>query len=319
MPVLPPLRPLLDAMNTSPPPSEDLPIAEARARTHEMMMTINTLATPGPRVAEETDHEVPVEGGVITVRMYRPTGEAPFPGLLYVHGGGFWTGTLEHFDDLCRALAVDVDCVVASVDYRLAPEAKFPIAAEDCYTALEWVTTHAAVLGIDASRLAVTGASAGGNLAAAVTLMARDRGGPPIAFQLLEIPLLDMTMSQPSIKENGEGYFLTEAGLRLCVGHYLRDRAEARGSYASPLLADDLSDLPPALVMTAEFDPLRDEGELYAARLADAGVPVELIRWDGHVHGCQSMAALIPDEVAVYHTAMTGALRQAFGIRGGRS
>jgi acetyl esterase len=316
MPVIPALQGLLDAVAASPTSPPGTPAAEARVAAHAMMeASFGAMSLPGPPVADQVDHTVPVDGGEITVRVYTPEGTGPFPCHVYIHGGGFWIGTLEHSDDGCRAIAVDAGCVVASVDYRLAPEAKFPAAAEDSYAALCWVAAHAAELDVDAARISVGGGSAGGNLAAVVALMARDRNGPALVLQVLEIPVTDLTMSQPSVRENGVGYLLTSEGMAQYVGYYLADPADATNPYASPLLAEDVSGLPPAIVMTAEFDPLRDEGEAYAARLREAGVAVEQTRWEGQIHGSQSMAKLIPDEAAAYHDAVVDAMRRAYGAR----
>src|SRR5688572_4934004 len=313
MPVLPALQAILDAIAEGPAPSPNASVAEARANAHAMMdMSFMALAAEYPPVASEVDHHVPVEGGEITVRVYTPDATPPLPCHLYIHGGGFWLGTLEQSDNVCRAIAADAECVVVSVDYRLAPESKFPALPEDCYAALTWVVDHAFELGVDPARISVGGGSAGGNLSAVVALMARDRGGPPLVLQVLEIPVTDLTMSQPSIESN-DGYLLTRVGMEQYRDYYLADAADATNPYASPLLAPDLSGLPPALVMTAEFDPLRDEGEAYAARLADAGVEVDAMCWEGQFHGSQTMAKLIPDEAAAYHREVTSALRKAYG------
>jgi acetyl esterase len=316
MPVLPALQSLLDAVNAAPAAPADLSVAQARDNAHAMMaMSFGVTQAEGPPVKEQHDHRVAVEGGEITVRVYVPEGEGPFPGYVYFHGGGFWLGTLESSDDACRAIAVDAGCIVASVDYRLAPEHRWPLPAEDCFTALCWTVDHAADLGIDPTRVAVGGGSAGGNLAAVVALMARDRGGPALVLQVLEIPVTDLTLRQASIDENGAGFLLTRRSIEQYTSYYLADPADAAHPYASPLLADDLSGLPPAIVMTAEFDPLRDEGEAYARRLAEAGVAVEATRWDGQFHGSQAMAKLIPDESAAYQAAIVAALRRAYGTR----
>jgi acetyl esterase len=230
---------------------------------------------------------------------------------LYFHGGGFWLGTLDQSDSSCRRLAAASDRVVVSVDYRLAPESKFPVQVEDCYAALCWAVENATVLGIDRDLVSVGGGSAGGALAAAVALMARDRGGPMLRFQLLEIPVTDLTMSQPSIAENAHAPVLTRTGIAQYVSYYLADPKDATHPYASPLLAPDLTGLPPALVTTAEFDPLRDEGEAYARRLEEAGVPVRVIRLEGHFHGSYTMSKLIPDEAEAYSQAIVAALRDA--------
>jgi acetyl esterase len=314
MPVLPALQQILDAIAASPPPEPGATVAEQRANAHAMMeMSFSALAEPGPDVAEQFDRQVPVDGGEIAVRVYRPEGEGPFPCHLYIHGGGFWLGNLDMSDDFCRSVAVGASCVVVSVDYRLAPEAKFPVPAEDCYAALLWVVEHAEELGIDAARISVGGGSAGGNLSAVTALMARDRKGPPLVLQVLEIPVTDLTMSQPSVTENGAGFMLTKEAMAAYRDHYLADPADATNPYASPLLADDLSGLPPAVVMTAEFDPLRDEGEAYAKRLEEAGVPVTARRWEGQFHGSQSMGKLIPEEAAAYLDDIVRALRKAYG------
>jgi acetyl esterase len=305
---------MLDAFASAGPAPAGLSPAELRARANESMVQgIIALGNPAKDVASIVNHVVPVSGGEIIVRVYTPHAPAPRPAHLYLHGGGFFMGTAEHFDANCQDTAEDAGCVVASVDYRLAPEYKFPIPAEDCYAALRWLVDHAADLGVDASRVSVGGGSAGGNLAAVVALMARDRGGPPLVFQLLEIPVTDLTMSYPSVIENGTGYMLTQDSMRAYVDYYIRDEGDAKHPYASPIFAEDLTGLPPALVMTAECDPLRDEGEAYGERLRDAGVPVTIRRWDGQIHGSQHMAKLLPEEASEYHEMVVGALRKAYG------
>ena len=311
MPLDPVLVPICAAASAA-PAQRGGSIAAQRARAHEMMQTsFLALSEPGPVVASVEDRTVPVDGGEIVVRVYTPAGEGPFPGLVYLHGGGFWLGDLDFSDSTCRAFCHGAECVVVSTDYRLAPEYPFPIPTEDAYASLCWAVAHAAELGIDATRVAVGGASAGGNLAAVVALMVRDRSGPPLAAQLLEIPVTDLTMSQPSIIENGEGYLLTRTAMESYRSFYLTDPTDANNPYASPLLADDLRNLPPAIVMTAELDPLRDEGEAYAARLRNAGVRVVAKRWDGHVHGSASMTAILPS-ARDWRDEVIGALREAF-------
>ncbi len=316
MPVLPALRPFFDAINAPRPPQPDLPPAEARAAMHAMIdKTYGANRASVAPVASERDYRVPVDGGEITVRVYRPA-EAPSPAPCYVHihGGGFWLGTLDQSDAGCRTLARDVGCVVVSVDYRLAPEAKFPSAAEDSYAALLWVADQADELRVDRSRIAVGGGSAGGNLAAVVALMARDRAGPALVMQVLEIPVTDFTRMEPLSFPQED--LAVRSGKDQYGGFYLASPADATNPYASPLLAPDLGGLPPALVMTAEYDPLRAEGDAYAKRLADAGVAVEHRCWEGQFHGSQSMATLIPAEAAAYRAQIAGALRRAFGTGG---
>jgi acetyl esterase len=211
--------------------------------------------------------------------------------LLWLHGGGWVIGDLDTADSTCRALANRAGAVVVSVDYRLAPEHPAPAALEDCLAALTWTVENAELLGVDVSKVAVGGDSAGGNLAALVCQRVRDEFGPDIDFQLLVYPVTDLTLGHPSIDENAEGYFLTKASMEWFVDCYLGDR-ERKDASVSPLFAD-LSGLPPALVITAEYDPLRDEGEAYATRLQEAGVPTEHRRYDGQIHGFLGMATML--------------------------
>jgi acetyl esterase len=312
MPVDPALEPILEAAATAPTRDPSRSIQEQRDIAHGFMQqSFLALGEPAPEVGTIEDRTVPVDGGTITVRVYTPQGQGPFPGHVYLHGGAFWLGELDHFDVPCRELCAGAECVVVSVDYRLAPEHKFPIPAEDCYAALLWTVEHADELHIDRSRVSVGGGSAGGNLTAVVAMMARDRGGPPLVLQVLDIPVTDLTMTSASLVENGEGYLLTRDAIEQYVDLYLADPGDAKNPYASPVLAEDLSNLPPALVMTAEFDPLRDEGELYAQRLAEAGVRVRHKRWLGHVHGSSGMTALLPS-AREWRTEIIDALRAAY-------
>lgn len=314
MPVLPPLKSFFDAMTAPRPEGPEAPVADARAAMHTMMtQSFGALSAPAAPLPSERDYRLPVDGGEIALRVYGPgAGGAPLPCYVQIHGGGFWLGTLDHSDNLCRSIAADVGCVVASVDYRLAPEHKFPAAAEDSYAALAWVAAHAGELGVDPARLAVGGGSAGGNLAAVVGLMARDRGGPRIVQQVLEIPVTDLTRLDPLRFPDED--LVVESGKAQYGGYYLADPADATHPYASPLLAKDLSGLPPALVMCAEYDPLQPEGEAYARRLAEAGVHVDYRCWEGQFHGSQGMAALIPAEAAAYRAQVAQTLRRAFGL-----
>ncbi|MHB8463245.1 MAG: alpha/beta hydrolase [Acidimicrobiales bacterium] len=245
-------------------------------------------------VARVVDRTIPGPGGDIPIRLYWPTETtAPLPMVTFFHGGGWVLCDLDTHDATCRSMALGAEALVISVDYRLAPEHRFPAAAEDAYAAAVWAHDHARELGGDPARLAVAGDSAGGNLAAAVSLMARDRGGPPLAFQLLVYPVLDHDFGTASYRDNAEGYFLTAAHMRWYWAQYLGDPADGRHPYASPLRAGDLGGVAPAWIVTAEFDPLRDEGEAYGTRLTDAGIPVTVRRYDGMFHGFFGMAAVL--------------------------
>jgi acetyl esterase len=288
VPLDPQVQQLLDQMAAiGMPPLSSLPVDEGR----KALDAFREMNGPGEDVAAVEDRLVPGPGGDIPVRIYRPEAGTTLPVVVFFHGGGWVLGNIETHDGTCRALANRSGAVVVSVDYRLAPEAPFPAAVDDCITVTRWVHAYAAELVVDPSRLAVAGDSAGGNLAAVVSLAARD-GGPAIAFQLLIYPAVDAHMTAASIKENGEGYFLTETDMVWFYGHYAPDRDDWR---ASPLLAKDLSGLPPALVITAGYDPLRDEGEAYAERLREAGVPTELVRFDGMIHGFFGMGTQIDE------------------------
>lgn len=241
------------------------------------------------------DRSIPGPGGDIPVRIYTPVDAAagPLPVLVYFHGGGWVVGDLDSHDAVCRSLANASGCKIVSVDYRMAPEDPWPASPDDCYAAVEWVVAHAAELGVDTNRLAVGGDSAGGNLAAVVTLRARAANGPHIAFQLLIYPAVDATMSMPSNESNGEGYFLEKVGMEWFYGHYLTDASDAKNPDVSPLFADNFSGLPPAYVITAEYDPLRDEGRAYAEKLEAAGVAVEYINYPTMIHGFFGFQALV--------------------------
>ena len=290
MPLDPQAQAILDmiaAMGT--PPIEEMSVEQART-----MLNLNEMGgTPEP-VARVEDREIPGPYGPTPIRIYTPEGVGPFPVLVYFHGGGWVLGNIEGHDNVCRVLTNAAKCVTVSVDYRLAPEYKFPAAAEDSYAATKWVAENTAKLNGDATRIAVGGDSAGGNLAAVVSLMARDQGGPNLVYQLLIYPVTDYHQpGTPSYQENADGYFLTRDAMVWFWQHYLNDEAEAKIPYASPLQAKDLSGLPPAMVITPEYDPLRDEGEMYAARLKEAGIPVTIIRYPGMIHGFVSMAGVL--------------------------
>ena len=291
MPLHPQVKALLDGLaDAGGPPMTDLSPEDARA----LFKGLSALDQP-EEVARVDDRLVP--GPVdVPIRVYTPDAaigvEAPL--LLWLHGGGWVIGDLDTADATARALANRSGAVVVSVDYRLAPEHTAPAALDDALLALTWAVENAELLGVDASRVAVGGDSAGGNLAAALCQRVRDEYGPDIDFQLLVYPVMDCTLSHPSINENAEGYFLTKDTMTWFVGHYLGG-ADPTHPSVSPLRAESLEGLPPALVITAEFDPLRDEGEAYAAALRAAGVPVEAVRYDGQIHGFMGLAAVLED------------------------
>jgi acetyl esterase len=307
MPLHPQVKPLVDTMAAMDGPKlHEMEPAAAR----EMFAAMRMAPPELPELASVTDGKVTSpDGHVIPIRTYLPNGVDMPPVVVYLHGGGWVIGSIETHDAPCREIAARSGCGVVSVEYRLSPETKHPGALEDCVAVTEWVAANGAELGVDGSRLVIAGDSAGGNLAAAVTLVARERGGPPIAGQVLVYPVTDLTLSHPSITENGEGYFLTADAMRWFAGHYGGDAAG--DPLVSPLLAE-LSGLPPALVLTAEFDPLRDEGEAYAAKLEAAGVPTTLRRFDGQIHGFLGMYGMLDDgKVALDEIA--AAVRAAVG------
>ena len=273
----PQVRALLDEMAGQPPLTE-LTVAEARVRP--------AVFAAAPRaVGSVVQRGFPGPAGVLPVRIYRPATPRPHAALVYFHGGGWVVGSLDAADALCRDISALASCAVVSVDYRLAPETKFPGAVDDAYAAVSWVARAADELGIDRKRVAVGGSSAGGNLAAVAALMARERGTPAIAFQLLIVPVTDLRFATGSHEEFAEGYGLTRADMRWYAERYVRTPLDAEDPHASVLRAPDLHNLPPALVITAECDPLRDEGEAFAARLRESGVKVEAQRYPGMFHG----------------------------------
>jgi acetyl esterase len=255
-------------------PVRELSVSEARAAEDA------EAAADGPFVTQVVDVDLPSPAGDVPVRLYLPDGERALPVLLFFSGGGWVLGSLDAADPICRRLANAASCAVVSVDYRRAPEHPFPAGLEDCYAATLWIA-HGGPHNLDSTRVAVGGLSAGGNLAAAVALLARERGGPRLALQLLVYPPLD---HEARHDDRGDPFF-GPGDVAWCWSHYLADPSDGENPLASPLRAEDLRCLPPALVITAELDPLRDEGELYVERLRDAGVPVELVRVDGVTHG----------------------------------
>jgi acetyl esterase len=292
MPVLPELEPLLARIRAAGPPERATPVAQRREQVHTGIDLQQAHMVEPVRALAYIDHTLPVAGGEIAIRVYRPEGRERVGCHLFVHGGGWWMGTLDQSDLACSRVAREVDCGVASVGHRWAPEHRFPVPAEDCYAALEWLATSAAELGLDAERISVGGISSGANLAAAITLMARDRGGPTIIAQSLEVPILDLTLSTASNEALADGYMLTRERLELEVADYCDPQRRAE-PYASPLLAKDLTGLPPTLIATAEYDLLRDDGERYAARLRAAGNSATALRWAGHLHGSLGLTRLV--------------------------
>ncbi len=286
----PQVKTLLDQMAAmgGPPISEQTP-EEARLVYAAMR---GLAGEPGP-IGSVIDRSIPGPAGDIPVRIYVPEGEGPHPGVVFFHGGGWVIGDLDSHDPLCRELASGAGCVVVAVHYRLAPEDRFPAATDDALAATRWVAEHAAELGIDPARLAVAGDSAGGNLAAVTALRVRDEGGPALRFQLLIYPVTDCRMGHPSMEENAEGYLLTRDTMRWFIGHYLGDGGDPADPLASPLLAEDLSGLPPAHIIVAEYDPLRDEGIAYGERLRDAGVDVTVSNHAGMIHSFVSLGAVL--------------------------
>ncbi len=308
MPLDPQVAALI-AAEANTPPMYTLSVEDARK---QVLLSIAKQESEKVPVKAVEDRLIPGPGGAIPVRMYTPEGEGPLPILVYFHGGGWVLCNLDTHDSICRSLANLAGCIVVSVDYRLAPEHKYPAAVEDSYAATCWVAENAAAIGGDAKRLAVGGDSAGGNLAAVVSLIARDKRNPSIVFQLLVYPVTDYCLpGTASYIENQEGYLLNRTDMLWYFGHYLSDPQQAEDPHVSPLKASDLSNLPPAMVITAEFDVLRDEGEAYAQRLQKAGVPVILKRYNGLIHGLFGAEDGIDQAVQAQMDAAS-ALRETF-------
>jgi acetyl esterase len=292
------------AAAAAPPPDLSLPTEELRAQSDAGMLAMHAFVRPaGPMTTE--DHTV----GEVPVRVYRPEGvPSPAPVHIYVHGGGWFMGSIETVDPMARELASAAEMVVVSVSYRLAPEHRWPTAPEDVYAVLQWVHDNAASLDLDPNSISIGGESAGGNLAAIVALMTRDRNGPPLVAQWLDVPGVDLTVPEyESQRDYGKGYGLDMDLIRECLDWYA-DPEQRRDPYASPVFASDLSGLAPAIVTTAEFDPLRDQAEAYAAQLDAAGVPVILRRTEGHLHATTWLTGFTAS-AAQWHDEMVAALR----------
>lgn len=287
MPVDPQIQPMIDASVAM--MDLDLSAVEPRMLRETAAQSIVPVAPPEIRAI--TDHLVEATGGSIAVRLYRPS-DGVLPAILFLHGGGWVMGTIEQYDLFARELALATGCAVFSVGYRLAPEHPYPAAVEDCYSVLEWLAASAGNLSIDATRLAVAGDSAGGNLAAVMAVLARDRGGPALRHQLLIYPVTDRRCESRSYQEN-DRYLLTPDMMRWFWKQYVGERLASETPYAAPAEFLNLAGLPGATVITAEFDPLRDEGEDYALALARAGVATELVRAQGMIHGFIVMSPMV--------------------------
>jgi acetyl esterase len=268
-----------------------MPLREARAA---IVQPMPGLTAPGPVLASVADRTIPTPSGSVNARVYTPLGVGPFPLIVFFHGGGFVLGDLEIDDSICRDLAGRGGCVVLSVDYRLAPEHKFPAASDDCLAATRWAAENgAAALQIDPSRIVVAGMSAGGNLAAVTALRIRDQGGPPLRGQLLGVPVTDHCVPETdSYRRFATGYMLLRDEMVWFWEQYLNAVTDANEPYAAPMRAHSLSGLPPAFIATAEYDVLRDEGEAYGRRLREAGVDVTARRYAGVVHTFGRMTAI---------------------------
>jgi len=292
------------------PPLHTMTATDARAAVNASIDTV----TPREAVARVENREVPGPHGPIPVRLYTPEGQGPFPILLYFHGGGWVVCSIETHDAWSRHITNKIGCVVVSVDYRQAPEHPFPAAVDDCYAATQWAATHAASFNGDDRRLAVAGDSAGGTLAAVVCLLARDQGGPTLTYQVLITPATDYyNLALSSYRDNATGYGMDTADVVWLMDLYLPRGVDRDDPRAFPLRATDLAGLPSAMVMTAEYDSLRDDGDLYATRLQEAGVPVVWTRYEGMIHNFPlAYAVLDRGEQAVDN--MAAALRSAFGV-----
>jgi acetyl esterase len=289
-PLDPQVKVLLDQMAAAnqPPFHSQSPVDARKA----MEAMLNVLG-PGPEVHKVEDRKIPGPAGDIPIRIYTPAGK-PNGILVYFHGGGWVVGDLASHDYVCRVFTNETGCTVVAIDYRLAPEHLFPAGPDDCYAATQWASKNAASLGCDADHIAVGGDSAGGNLAAAISLMARDRGGPRIRHQMLIYPVTDSAMDTPSYKEfTADGFVLSKLDMEWFWNYYIPNAKDRENPYASPARAKDLKNLPPAHIITASHDPLRDEGEAFAELLKKAGNKVKVKRYEGVVHGFVSLQAAI--------------------------
>lgn len=312
MPLDPRVRRIVSVLRRFDSRDQDQHMIERRRASANIAGRFASVVMPsGPEPASQIDHVIDVDGGRIRVRVHTPHGAGPFPLYVFIHGGGWCAGTLDERDPRCRMISAGARCVVASVEYRLAPENAYPTPGEDCYAALTWLVDHADELDVDPTRVAVGGESAGGNLAAVLCLMARDRSGPTICHQWLDVPAVDLTLSQPSIESVPDGNLLDRSSIDDYLANYLHDPSEADDPYASPLFAADLAGLPPAWIMGAEYDKLRDDSTAYAQGLEAAGVPVQHTILAGHVHPSFAFTRIIPS-AAEYEQQAIAALAAAF-------
>lgn len=291
MPLHPQSAKVIEAANAA---GGTMIVGDVEETRRRYQASIARMAPPTPELAGLESLAVPGPAGPVPVRVYRPRAEGTLPLVVFCHGGGWMIGNLDSHDAVCRLLADRTPAVVVSVDYRLAPEHPFPAAVDDCWAATCWAAERAADWDADGRRLGVAGDSAGGNLAAVMALKAREAGGPAIGFQALVYPAVDHTADTESKRRNGEGYLLTAEAIAWCSRAYLGE-GDWRDPLASPLLASSHAGLPPALVATAEFDPLLDEGRAYADALAAAGVAVEYTNYPGMLHGFIRMGTAVDD------------------------
>ena len=309
MPIDPAARALIEAMDASFPKLHEMSSGtEARRRIVEAMHDVEPDREP---VHHVEDRNIPVDGGEIAVRIYRPAADTQLPIVVFFHGGGWVLCDLDSHDAMARRMANTSGCIVVATDYRLAPEHRYPTAADDCYAALQWAAANARTFGGDATRLAIFGDSAGGNLAAVVAQMARDNGTPALRLQVLAYPVIDARCDSTSHRTIGRDYMLWTEEVQWCWQQYLPTPAHGEQPYASPIRATSLAGLAPALVITPEFDPLRDEGEAYANALESAGVPTKLTRYDGMFHSFLTFTNLLPAADRA-HEQIAAALRSAF-------
>ena len=304
----PQVQALLDQFAQFPWPSENNLSSE---QIRQAYLKLRSLAGSPEDIDKVEEIKLPGATGSIPVRIYTPKVGKTLPILVYFHGGRYISGDLDTHDAPLRALANRSECIIVSVGYRLAPEYKFPGAVDDSYSVTKWIADHASDIGGDPTRIAVSGDSAGGGIAAAVTLIAREKNSPALAYQILIYPMLDATISSKSYKSFATGYLMTAEMLISGYTKYLPENVDPKNPYISPLWSKDLKNLPPAYVLTAEFDPLRDEGEAYAKRLKEAGVPVILKRYEGMIHGFFQFGGVLDvGRKSIDETA--SALREAF-------